>query len=68
MALRVLNAAFLRCPPDPADVEALRQILPMTETYAPEELARIVMAVELARANIETDRSNQATLSCAVRR
>jgi hypothetical protein len=40
--------------PDPADVEALRQIIQPATTHRADELARLIIAVEIARANIES--------------
>ena len=56
VAMRVLNACAAKQPVDLSDVETLRQILGLTtQAGEPDNLARMVMEAEFARATKEAD-------------
>jgi len=64
VALRVLNACVMAQRPDPSDVAMLHHIIGVANRGdAPDDLARLVIAGELARTKIEGYESEAAALS-----
>jgi hypothetical protein len=64
VALRVLNACVMAQRPDPSDVAILHHIIGVTNRGdAPDDLARLIIAGELARAKIEGDEPAAAALT-----
>jgi hypothetical protein len=64
VALRVLNACVVAQRPDPPDVAMLHRIIGVSiGSDAPDDLARLVIAGELAREKIECHEPEAAVLT-----